>query len=193
MGSFLDTINLAFLIASVVKIVFFSFIVILPMVAYSVYAERRVSAIIQDRVGPNRTGIPADALRIQDGPVLRRPAPADGGRPEVHPQGGLHAGAREQVLLLARALPHHGAGAADRGGGALRQRAESRLARQFGVRRRLAPPSRQAGHRGPQRGAALHLRHRLARRLRHRARRLVVEFEVSLPRRRAQFVADDLV
>lgn len=58
MGSFLDNINIAFLIASAVKIVFFSFLVILPMVAYSVYAERRFSAIIQDRVGPNRTGIP---------------------------------------------------------------------------------------------------------------------------------------
>lgn len=58
MGSFLDSINLAFIIAAAVKIVFFSFMVILPMVAYSVYAERRVSAIIQDRVGPNRTGIP---------------------------------------------------------------------------------------------------------------------------------------
>ena len=58
MGSFLDSINLAFIIASAVKIVFFSFAVILPMVAYSTYAERRVSAIIQDRVGPNRTGIP---------------------------------------------------------------------------------------------------------------------------------------
>lgn len=58
MGGFLDSINIAFLIASVVKIVFFAFMVVLPMVAYSVYAERRVSAIIQDRVGPNRTGIP---------------------------------------------------------------------------------------------------------------------------------------
>jgi len=58
MGHFFDNLNLAFLIASAVKIVFFSFLVILPMVAYSVYAERRVSAIIQDRVGPNRTGIP---------------------------------------------------------------------------------------------------------------------------------------
>ncbi|QIF04790.1 complex I subunit 1 family protein [Roseimicrobium sp. ORNL1] len=58
MGSFLDSINLAYLIASAVKIVFFSFLVILPMVAYSVYFERRGSAVIQDRVGPNRTGIP---------------------------------------------------------------------------------------------------------------------------------------
>ncbi len=58
MGSLLDNINLAFLIASAVKIVFFTFMVILPMVAYSTYAERRISAIIQDRLGPNRTGIP---------------------------------------------------------------------------------------------------------------------------------------
>lgn len=43
---------------SVIKIVGFVFLVILPMVAYSVYAERRVSAAIQDRVGPNRVGIP---------------------------------------------------------------------------------------------------------------------------------------
>ncbi len=62
MGSFLDSINLAFLIASAVKIVFFAFMVILPMVAYSVYLERRISAIIQDRVGPNRTGIPLTLL-----------------------------------------------------------------------------------------------------------------------------------
>ncbi|HZC35191.1 MAG TPA: complex I subunit 1 family protein, partial [Chthoniobacterales bacterium] len=32
------------------------FVLILPMVTYTVYAERRVSAMIQDRVGPNRVG-----------------------------------------------------------------------------------------------------------------------------------------
>jgi NADH-quinone oxidoreductase subunit H len=58
MNSGLAIVDVSFLIASVVKIVFFTFMVILPMVAYSTYAERRGSAIIQDRVGPNRTGIP---------------------------------------------------------------------------------------------------------------------------------------
>ncbi len=58
MAILLANFDLTFLIASVVKIVFLTFMVILPMVAYSVYAERRFSAVIQDRVGPNRTGIP---------------------------------------------------------------------------------------------------------------------------------------
>ncbi len=58
MASLLASFDIAFLITSVVKIVFLTFLVILPLVAYSVYAERRFSAIIQDRVGPNRTGIP---------------------------------------------------------------------------------------------------------------------------------------
>lgn len=40
------------------KILGLIFAVIMPMVAYSVWAERRVGAILQDRVGPNRVGIP---------------------------------------------------------------------------------------------------------------------------------------
>lgn len=51
-------IDLVFLVTSLVKIVGLTFMVILPMVAYSVYAERRFSAVIQDRVGPNRVGVP---------------------------------------------------------------------------------------------------------------------------------------
>ncbi|MEO1857385.1 MAG: complex I subunit 1 family protein [Rubritalea sp.] len=43
---------------TMVKIVGFTFVLTLPIIAYSVYAERRFSAILQDRVGPNRTGIP---------------------------------------------------------------------------------------------------------------------------------------
>ena len=48
-------INIAIIVT---KIVFFTFLVVLPLVPLSVYFERRFSAIIQDRVGPNRVGIP---------------------------------------------------------------------------------------------------------------------------------------
>ncbi len=41
---------------SLLKTLGLLFAVILPMVSYTVYAERRVSALIQDRVGPNRVG-----------------------------------------------------------------------------------------------------------------------------------------
>src|SRR3954451_6055313 len=44
------------IITSLMKIIGVIFLIILPMVSYSVYAERRVSALIQDRVGANRVG-----------------------------------------------------------------------------------------------------------------------------------------
>lgn len=40
------------------KIIGLTFMVVLPLVPVSVYFERRFSAVIQDRVGPNRVGIP---------------------------------------------------------------------------------------------------------------------------------------
>lgn len=36
--------------------------VVLGLVSYTVYAERRVSSLMQDRVGPNRTGFPTSLL-----------------------------------------------------------------------------------------------------------------------------------
>ena len=46
----------------ILKIVALTFVVVLPLVPVSVYFERRFCAIIQDRVGPNRTGIPLTLL-----------------------------------------------------------------------------------------------------------------------------------
>jgi len=47
---------------SLLKTFFLIFAVVLPMVSYTVYAERRVSALIQDRLGPNRTGFPLSLI-----------------------------------------------------------------------------------------------------------------------------------
>ena len=46
----------------ITKIVVLTFLVVLPLVPVSVYFERRFSAVIQDRVGPNRVGIPLTLL-----------------------------------------------------------------------------------------------------------------------------------
>ncbi len=62
MISLLASIPWEMLIWSLAKAVFVIFLVVLPLVSYTVYAERRVSAAIQDRVGPNRTGFPTTLL-----------------------------------------------------------------------------------------------------------------------------------
>ena len=55
--------DLLFQLAIIItKIVVLTFIVVLPLVPLSVYFERRFSAVIQDRVGPNRVGIPLTLL-----------------------------------------------------------------------------------------------------------------------------------
>lgn len=59
-----------FVVISVIKIVVVLFIGVLPLVANLVYAERKISAFIQNRIGPNRVGpwgllqSPADVLKL---------------------------------------------------------------------------------------------------------------------------------
>src|ERR1700692_2932753 len=60
-----------FALESLVKIVVLVGVV-LTMVAYSVLLERKVSAFIQDRVGPNRASIPWVAAIPVMGPFLVR-------------------------------------------------------------------------------------------------------------------------
>ena len=62
---FFSTLPLELMAASVAKTLFLVFLVVLPLVSYTVYAERRVSALIQDRLGPNRTGFPTSLLGFQ--------------------------------------------------------------------------------------------------------------------------------
>lgn len=50
--------DLTLILISLAKIIGLTFLVVLPLVPLAVYFERRFSAIIQDRVGPNRVGIP---------------------------------------------------------------------------------------------------------------------------------------
>ena len=61
-----------FVIWSLVKIVGVIFLAVMPIVAYAVLAERKISAWIQDRVGPNRTAVPWIAKIPVIGPALVR-------------------------------------------------------------------------------------------------------------------------
>ena len=54
--------DLVTLLVILAKVVGLTFMVVLPLVPISVYFERRFSAIIQDRVGPNRVGLPLTLL-----------------------------------------------------------------------------------------------------------------------------------
>jgi NADH-quinone oxidoreductase subunit H len=63
MISFLTDPSFWFIVStSLAKTIFLIFLVVLPMVSYTVYAERRVSALIQDRLGPNRVGMPTSLI-----------------------------------------------------------------------------------------------------------------------------------
>lgn len=55
---FVFTLPWFFMLTSLAKTIGIIFVIVLPMVSYTVYAERRVSALIQDRLGPNRVNLP---------------------------------------------------------------------------------------------------------------------------------------
>jgi NADH-quinone oxidoreductase subunit H len=55
MSSLLNSIDFQYVIGSLVKIAIF-WVFIMIVVAYTVYAERRVLAVMQNRLGPNRVG-----------------------------------------------------------------------------------------------------------------------------------------
>src|SRR5262244_3178696 len=55
MSSLLNSIDFQYVIGALVKIAVF-WIFFMLVVAYTVYAERRVLAVIQNRLGPNRVG-----------------------------------------------------------------------------------------------------------------------------------------
>ncbi len=57
---------------SVLKILGVLFLALLPMVAYSVLAERKISAFIQDRQGPNRVSLPLVGSIPILGPLLTK-------------------------------------------------------------------------------------------------------------------------
>ena len=64
-------IDWIYLLTSLAKTIGIIFLVVMPMVAYTVYAERKVCALIQDRVGPNRVGAPLTLFGLnKDLPLL---------------------------------------------------------------------------------------------------------------------------
>lgn len=61
-----------FAVFSTLKIVVVLFLALLPMIAYSVLIERKLSALIQNRVGPNRVALPFIGSLPVIGPFLTR-------------------------------------------------------------------------------------------------------------------------
>ena len=55
MSSLINSIDFPYVLGALIKVIIF-WITIMIICAYAVYAERRVLAVIQNRLGPNRVG-----------------------------------------------------------------------------------------------------------------------------------------
>ena len=156
------------LIAQIV-LTLFVFVMLLNSAAVMVYVERKVAALLQQRLGPYLVGPQgllqplADVIKLMFKEELR---PARGRSAAVRARAD-HLGDRRVRRVR---------------GGAVRRRDDA-----------LRPARRAdaaAGGRRQRRGAG-HLRHRVDERLRHRARRLELEQQVLAARRPALVGADD--
>ncbi len=134
------------------------------MVSYTVYAERRVSAMIQDRVGPNRVGIYGLVQPIADAVKLLL-------KEDFTP---AHVNKFYYWLAPACAM------------------APSMMALAV-IPFRKSALGRADGSRECKRRRSLGLCCFFAGRLRHRLSRMVLELEVSVSRRNPLHLADDFL
>ena len=125
------------------------FLIMLPMVSYTVYGRAQVSALIQDRVGPNRVRTPFSPIfRCFGDQILPRIGISFSRSPtvEIPAQGGFHSGGRAQSSIS---------------GSRRRWRWFPRMLVSRSFRSEPATGDQADGHREPQRGHPLHVRHRL--------------------------------
>ena len=170
-----------FLLLSIIKMLVV-FTVIMVGVALLTLMERKVSAWMQNRRGPNRVG-------------PGRPAAARGRRAQEHPQGRDLPGAGQPVALPAGAgaVLHPGA-AALRGDSRSARRCRWTSTSPSGRCRPVRPPRPHADGRGRPAGRIpLRPGHQLDGGVRHRAGGLVVQQQVRAARRAPGQRADGLL
>ena len=159
--------GMAWFIATIVKMLLI-FTIYMIGVMIVIWAERRICAFIQDRRGPNRVGPHGLLQSVADGVknIMKE---------ETYPGAGVSAALRSRAGDVVHSRAAH------LGGDPVRRA----VGLEVGHDRHGA---RAAADRLP-----VHPLDRVARRVRHRARRLVVEQQVRAARRPALERADDLV